>query len=137
MRLSQEKKNKIIEQILLYLYHSFPNQPFTAEIAREIARDEEFIKRILFELKEINNFYFDINRLKIHQLKTLLKINKLGGESFLVFKLSLLNKIVILKSFDYFKYQIKLRNKKLFLKDILKIGYIIEKNTVFLINYFS
>ena len=52
MRLSQEKKDKIAEQILSFLYHSFPNQPFTAEIAREIARDEEFIKRLLFDLKE-------------------------------------------------------------------------------------
>jgi len=54
MRLSQDKKDKIAEQILSYLYHSFPNQPFTAEIAREIARDEEFIKRLLFDLKEKN-----------------------------------------------------------------------------------
>jgi len=52
MRLSENKKNRIVEQILLFLYNSFPNQPFTAEIAREIARDEEFIKRILFELKD-------------------------------------------------------------------------------------
>ena len=52
MRLSQDKKNRIIEQILSFLYNSFPLEPFTAEIAREIARDEEFIKRILFELKE-------------------------------------------------------------------------------------
>lgn len=52
MRLSQEKKDKITEQILAFLFHSFPKQPFTAEIAREIARDEEFIKRLLFELKE-------------------------------------------------------------------------------------
>jgi len=52
MRLSQTKKDKITEQILSFLYHGFPKQPFTAEIAREIARDEEFIKRILFELHE-------------------------------------------------------------------------------------
>jgi len=52
MRLSQEKKDKIAEQILSFLYHSFPKQPFTAEIAREVIRDEEFIKRILFDLKE-------------------------------------------------------------------------------------
>jgi len=50
--ISQEKKDKITEQVLLFLYHTFPNQPFTAEIARELARDEEFIKRMLFELKE-------------------------------------------------------------------------------------
>ena len=52
MKLSQSKKDKIAEQILSFLYHSFPKQPFTAEIAREIARDEEFIKKLLFELKE-------------------------------------------------------------------------------------
>ena len=52
MRISQEKKDKIAEQVLSYLYHGFPEQPFTAEIAREIARDEEFVKRLLFELKE-------------------------------------------------------------------------------------
>jgi DNA-binding IscR family transcriptional regulator len=52
MRLSEDKKKKIIEQILLVLYNSFPEQPFTAEIAREIARDEEFVKKLLFELKE-------------------------------------------------------------------------------------
>lgn len=52
MRISQTKKDKITEQILSFLYHSFPHQPFTAEIAREIARDEEFIKTMLFELKE-------------------------------------------------------------------------------------
>jgi len=54
MRISQEKKDKIIEQILAYLYQIFPKNPFTAEIAREIARDEEFIKRILLELREKN-----------------------------------------------------------------------------------
>jgi len=54
MRISEEKKNKIIEQILSYLYSAFPKYPFTAEIAKEIARDEEFIKRLLLELKEKN-----------------------------------------------------------------------------------
>jgi len=52
MKLSQEKRDKIAEQVLSFLYHSFPKQPFTAEIAREIARDEEFIKKLLFQLKE-------------------------------------------------------------------------------------
>ncbi len=54
MRISQEKKDRIIEQILLFLYQGFPKEPFTAEIAKEIARDEEFIKRLLLELKEKN-----------------------------------------------------------------------------------
>jgi|TARA_B100001971_G_C18188360_1_gene537037 hypothetical protein len=51
MRISQDKRDKITEQILSFLYQSFPNYPFTATIAKEIARDEEFIKKLLFELK--------------------------------------------------------------------------------------
>jgi hypothetical protein len=54
MKISQKKKDKIIEQILYYLYESFPNYPFTAEISREIARDEEFVKKILVELNNKN-----------------------------------------------------------------------------------
>ncbi|MEK6886058.1 MAG: hypothetical protein AABX17_03770 [Nanoarchaeota archaeon] len=54
MRLSKEKKDKIAEQILLHLYQSFPKQLFTSEISKEIARDEEFIKTIMFELKDKN-----------------------------------------------------------------------------------
>ena len=54
MKLSKTKKDKIAEQIISFLFNSFPEQPFTAEIARETARDEEFIKRLLFELKEKN-----------------------------------------------------------------------------------
>ncbi len=52
MRISKEKRDKILEQILSYLYQVFPKYPFTAEIAKEIARDEEFIKKLLFELKD-------------------------------------------------------------------------------------
>jgi hypothetical protein len=52
MKLSKEKKDKIAEQVLSFLYHSFPKQLFTVDIAKEIARDEEFIKKLMFELKE-------------------------------------------------------------------------------------
>ncbi len=51
MKLSKQKKDTIKEQILSHLYYIFPKSQFTAEIAREIARDEEFIKDLLFELK--------------------------------------------------------------------------------------
>lgn len=54
MKISQDKKDKISEQILSFLFQVFPKQPFTAEIAKETARDEEFIKKLLFELKEKN-----------------------------------------------------------------------------------
>ena len=52
MKLSKEKREKIAEQVLSHLYHSFPKQLFTSEIAKEIARDEEFIKNLMFGLKE-------------------------------------------------------------------------------------
>lgn len=51
MKLSQQKRDKIAEQILSYLYHEFPNLKFTAEISREIARDEEFVKALMMDLK--------------------------------------------------------------------------------------
>jgi len=54
MKLSKEKRDKIAEQILIHLYQSFPKQLFTAEISKEIARDEEFIKNLMFELKDKN-----------------------------------------------------------------------------------
>ncbi len=52
MQISKEKRERIAEQILSFLYHRFPIAEFTASIAKEIARDEEFVKKLLFELKE-------------------------------------------------------------------------------------
>jgi predicted transcriptional regulator with HTH domain len=54
MKLSKEKKEKVSEQILAYLYSSFPKQLFTSEVAKEIARDEEFVKTLLLDLKDKN-----------------------------------------------------------------------------------
>jgi len=61
MRLSKDKKDRITEQILQYLFHAFPKQPFTAEIARDIARDEEFVKALMIELKE-KGLVIEINK---------------------------------------------------------------------------
>jgi len=54
MRISKQKRDKISEQILATLYHNFPRQLFTAEIARETARDEEFTRTLLEELHSKN-----------------------------------------------------------------------------------
>ncbi len=51
-RISKEKENKIIEQILYLLYYNFPKQIYTSDIAREIARDEEYVKRILLDMEK-------------------------------------------------------------------------------------
>ena len=52
MKISQIKRDKISEQILSVLYSNFPQPMFTSKIAFEIARDEEFIKKLLFDLKD-------------------------------------------------------------------------------------
>jgi len=54
MRISKSKKEKISEQVLLFLFTKSPQMMFTSHIAQEIARDEEFIKKILIELKNKN-----------------------------------------------------------------------------------
>ncbi len=52
MKISEQKKEKILEQILATLYSSSPKPLFTMNIAREIARDEEFVKFLLLSLKK-------------------------------------------------------------------------------------
>ena len=52
MKLSKEKRDRIAEQILSFLFYQSPKSIFTAHIAKEIARDEEFIKKLLEELKK-------------------------------------------------------------------------------------
>ncbi len=51
-QISDEKIEKISEQILYHLYSIFPKQVFTSDIAKELARDEEFIKRLLIILEK-------------------------------------------------------------------------------------
>lgn len=52
MRISENKQERIYEQILAYLYSVSPKPIFTAQIAREIIRDEEFTKKLLLNLKK-------------------------------------------------------------------------------------
>ena len=51
-RISQAKIQKIEEQVLFYLYGTFPKSSFTSEISRELARDEEFMKKLLINLEK-------------------------------------------------------------------------------------
>lgn len=52
MKISEQKKQKISEQILEVLYSTNPKPIFTSYIAYEIARDEEFTKKLLLNLKK-------------------------------------------------------------------------------------
>lgn len=51
MRISEIKKERISEQILAFLFSNSPKPLFTSHIAIELARDEEFIKKLLLDLK--------------------------------------------------------------------------------------
>lgn len=51
-QVSKQKRDRISEQVLHYLFSVSPEPKFTTDIAKEIARDEEFIKALLLELKE-------------------------------------------------------------------------------------
>ena len=54
MKISNTKKDKISEQILAFLYSISMKPAFTSHIAREVARDEEFVKDLLMEMKGKN-----------------------------------------------------------------------------------
>lgn len=50
MKISQEKQEKIKESVLFFLFNNSPKSFFTSEIAKELARDEEFIKLLLEQM---------------------------------------------------------------------------------------
>lgn len=52
MRISKVKQDKIKESMLSFLFHSSPRAFFTSEIAEELARDEEFTKKLLEEMQK-------------------------------------------------------------------------------------
>mgnify|MGYP001611996651 CR=1 FL=1 len=54
VKLSAATINRIKSNVLSLLYERFPQSLFTAEIAKLEARDEEFIKALMFDLKDKN-----------------------------------------------------------------------------------
>ena len=85
MYISKEKKEKISEQILAYLYITSPKPLFTFHIAKEIARDEEFVKSLLKDLQK-RDLVVEIN--KNPQGKDYLKRSrwKLSEKTYLFYK---------------------------------------------------
>jgi hypothetical protein len=61
MKISNQKRDKISEQILAFLYSLSPQPIFTSHIAKEIARDEEFTKSLLLSLKS-KKLILEINK---------------------------------------------------------------------------
>ena len=60
-KISQQKRDKISEQILHYLFSITPESAYTAAIASEMARDEEFTKILLANLKD-KKLVIEINK---------------------------------------------------------------------------
>ena len=60
-RISQQKKDKISEQVLNHLFTVSPEAIFTSAIAKETARDEEFIKALLKNLKS-KSLILEVNK---------------------------------------------------------------------------
>jgi len=50
-KISKEKQEKIMSNIVALLFQHSPQALFTSDISKIEARDEEFIKRLLHELK--------------------------------------------------------------------------------------
>ncbi len=50
-QISKEKEKRIKEEILHLLFHNSPKMLFTVQVAKELARDEEYIKRLLLDLE--------------------------------------------------------------------------------------
>ena len=54
VKISKEKQDRIMTNIVSHLYQNSPQALFTSEISKIEIRDEEFIKRLLLDLKEKN-----------------------------------------------------------------------------------
>jgi predicted transcriptional regulator len=61
MKISKEKREKIFEQILALLFNISPKMIFTSHIAKELARDEEFTKKLLQDLNK-KGFIIEIKK---------------------------------------------------------------------------
>ncbi len=85
--ISQKKKDKIQEQILHYLFEISPQSAFTNKIAESIARDEEFIKSLLIDLKS-KSLIAEINKNPQGEDYTRRQRWRLSSEAFEVFKRS-------------------------------------------------
>ena len=53
-KISKKKQEKIMANIIATIYESSPKPLFTVEISRIQVRDEEFVKKLLLELKSKN-----------------------------------------------------------------------------------
>ncbi len=84
-QISKQKRDKISEQILHYLFSLSPEALFTSAISKEIARDEEFTKSLLLELKN-KNLLAEINKNKNGTIYTKRQRWRLSNQAFDIYK---------------------------------------------------
>ena len=53
-KISKQKQEKVMANIVSILFENSPEALFTSEIAEKEGRDEEFVKRLLHELEKKN-----------------------------------------------------------------------------------
>ncbi|MFH1210049.1 MAG: hypothetical protein V1663_04640 [archaeon] len=53
-KISKDKEKRIKEQILEVLYNNFPKMYYSKELGDEIVRKDEFVLRLMLELKKDN-----------------------------------------------------------------------------------
>ena len=88
MKICQQKRDKISEQILALLYSISPKTLFTSHVAREIARDEEFTKKLLLELKD-KNMVVEVNKNTLGRLYRRRARWRLSNQAYKAYKLSI------------------------------------------------
>ncbi|MEM3091190.1 MAG: hypothetical protein QXX55_01830 [Candidatus Pacearchaeota archaeon] len=84
-RISKEKQEKIIEQVLEILFLKNPEPIFTSKIAQELARDEEFIKNLLINMKK-SNLVVEIKKNSHGELYKKRSRWQLSDEVYLIYK---------------------------------------------------
>ena len=53
-KVSEEKREKLKEEVLRIIYENYPSFLYTYQIAEHLIRDDEFILKLLKDLKEKN-----------------------------------------------------------------------------------
>lgn len=96
-------------------------------------------KFVLIECKEISGKFFEIKRLKDHQLKQLNKIQEHGGISYIFFYSKLENIIIILNINQYNDIVLNLKIKNIKLNELKENGFLITnfKKSIDIENIFS
>lgn len=80
-KISQEKIEKIKDEIIRILYEDYPQFKYTSQISNILLRDKEFILDLLKELKKLN-LVISIEESKGKNVKRKWSLNKITYEKY-------------------------------------------------------